>query len=408
MVTTNENNGGNFIVTTDNPRNKWSSPVYVNQSGIDPSLLFDKDKVYFTSTCEIEGRTYIAMCEINPLTGEKYTETKILTQNSNNIYPEAPHLYKIGNYYFLMIAEGGTEYGHVETIFRSKFPYGPFEPCPHNPILTHRNVQTMDIQCAGHADLFQDERRNWWLVCLAVRPVSGRLHNLGRETFLAPVKWEGGWPIVGNEGTIALEMDGPLPAIAGELEHGFLDYFEKDSLDLHWTCIRNPRYENYKQNKPGITLIGEGIKLNSPLMSPTFLGIRQTEFKTHSSVKINLISENIKAGMTAYYNTNYYYSLNIIKENGKLFAELEKQIHDDNFKRIEIPPADTLVLHIDTDQEYYYFFVESATENLELGKGSVAGLCTEGTMTGSFTGVFIGIFSVSGRADYYKFFYDSK
>ena len=41
------------------------------------------------------------------------------------------------------------------------------------------------------------------------------MHNLGRETFLAPVVWdEDGWPVVGDHGRIALEMEGPLPGRA--------------------------------------------------------------------------------------------------------------------------------------------------------------------------------------------------
>jgi len=407
MVTTNVNHGGNFIVTTDDPHHTWSNPVYVDQSGIDPSLLFDEDKVYFVSTSMIDGKSTIAMCEINPLTGEKYTETISITNGSGGIYPEAPHMYKIQDYYYLMMAEGGTEYGHMETIFRSKSPYGPYELCPHNPILSHRNVQTMDIQCTGHADLFQDHREHWWMVCLGVRPAGGRLHNLGRETFLAPVKWIDGWPVVGNQGTLELEMEGPLLDPIGEVEQGFSDNFEKEILGLSWTHIRNPQMDNYMCMSSGIELIGEGIKLSDSLISPTFIGIRQTEFVTESSVEIKLCCDNLLGGISAYYNSNYFYSLNIKKEKGKLYAELEKQIHDDNYlsKRVELLDQETLRLRIVTDQVFYHFYVETDTETLDMGKGSVAGLCTEGTMVATFTGVFIGLFTVSGRAKYSNFTY---
>jgi beta-xylosidase len=49
-----------------------------------------------------------------------------------------------------MIAEGGTEYGHMETIARYERPNGPFVSCPHNPILTHRS-QSKTIHAMGHA-----------------------------------------------------------------------------------------------------------------------------------------------------------------------------------------------------------------------------------------------------------------
>ena len=50
MVTTNMSGGGNFFVYTRDPFGEWSEPIWVAQSGIDPSLHFDDDgRVYLTS-----------------------------------------------------------------------------------------------------------------------------------------------------------------------------------------------------------------------------------------------------------------------------------------------------------------------------------------------------------------------
>ena len=112
---------------------------------------------------------------------------------------------------------------------RADEPYGPYESCPHNPILSHRNDMRGDVNCTGHADIMEDANGNWWMVCLAVRQCEkgGRrmmLHNIGRETFLAPVVWtEDGWPVVGENGTISLEMSGPLP---GKVEPVVRDFEE--------------------------------------------------------------------------------------------------------------------------------------------------------------------------------------
>jgi alpha-N-arabinofuranosidase len=155
MVTTNVSNGGNFYVYTDDPDGKWSEPVWVNQGGIDPSLFFDEEgKVYFTSTTDSNTSTPgICLSEIDIKTGERLTETKYIWAGTGGRHPEAPHLYKINNYYYLMIAEGGTEYGHMVTIARSKSPWGPFESYSNNPILTHRNSPFSEIQGTGHADI---------------------------------------------------------------------------------------------------------------------------------------------------------------------------------------------------------------------------------------------------------------
>ena len=95
----------------------------------------------------------------------------MIWKGTGGAYPEAPHLYKINGLYYLIIAEGGTEYGHMVTIARSDSPYGPYENCPHNPILSHRSLSS-SIHATGHADLVQAHDGSWWAVFLGIRPVS--------------------------------------------------------------------------------------------------------------------------------------------------------------------------------------------------------------------------------------------
>ncbi len=216
MVTTNVGrqvdgrvvDGGNFYVSTDDPAGEWSEPIWVKQRGIDPSLYFENGKTYFTSngTAWAHSRG-LYQCEIDISTGEQLNDTVFLWTGTGGAYVEAPHLFKRGDYYYLMAAEGGTERGHMETIARSRTPYGPFESCPHNPILTHRSLQTL-IQSTGHADFVEDPSGNWWAVFLGVRFPGGFWSNLGRETFLAPVTWTAdGWPVVNGGHRMAPEME---------------------------------------------------------------------------------------------------------------------------------------------------------------------------------------------------------
>ncbi|MEZ3514646.1 MAG: family 43 glycosylhydrolase [Lachnospiraceae bacterium] len=84
--------------------------------------------------------------------------------------PEGPHIYKINGIYYLMLAEGGTEYCHMVTIAISTSIFGPYEACPHNPILTNRSTE-LPIKAVGHADMIEDQNGNWWAVCLGIRPL---------------------------------------------------------------------------------------------------------------------------------------------------------------------------------------------------------------------------------------------
>ena len=93
-------------------------------------------------------------------TGKLLGPLRLVWDRTGTRYPEGPHLYKIRGRYYLMIAEGGTEYGHMVTLARSDSPWGPFEPCPRNPILTHRETENdMPVQGTGHADLVEAGRR---------------------------------------------------------------------------------------------------------------------------------------------------------------------------------------------------------------------------------------------------------
>ncbi|MBA9085536.1 beta-xylosidase [Fontibacillus solani] len=109
-----------------NPEGPWSDPIPVAQNGIDPSIMFDDDgRVYFHSSSTGDQGHGIYQCEIDIETGKILTESRLIWKGTGGAYPEAPHLYTINGQYYLMIAEGGTEYGHMETVARSNHPYGP-------------------------------------------------------------------------------------------------------------------------------------------------------------------------------------------------------------------------------------------------------------------------------------------
>ena len=127
MVTTNDTYHKNFYVYTDDIYGEWSEPVFVDQGGIDPSLFFEDGKAYFMSNgSDEDGKGCIFQCEINIATGERLTESKPIWKGNGGRYLESPHLFHIGDWYYITAAEGGPEYGHLLTYARGKRPYGPF------------------------------------------------------------------------------------------------------------------------------------------------------------------------------------------------------------------------------------------------------------------------------------------
>ncbi|MEJ2354837.1 MAG: glycoside hydrolase family 43 protein, partial [candidate division WOR-3 bacterium] len=209
MITTNVDGGGNFYVTAKDAAGPWSEPVWLDKEGIDPSLLFDDDgKVYYTRHVG-GGDGYIGQTLLNIKEGKLEGNLKKIWGGTGGIWAEGPHLYKIDGKYYLMISEGGTSYGHMITIARSGSPWGPFEPNPDNPILTHKDLEESPFRALGHGDLVETQD-GWWIVFLGIRPQGGHYNHLGREMFLAPVQWnEEGWPVVNGGNPIEKNMTAP-------------------------------------------------------------------------------------------------------------------------------------------------------------------------------------------------------
>lgn len=147
-------NTHNYLVWTDDIRGEWSEPVYLNSIGFDPSLFHDNDgKKYLINM--VNGFKGVLVQEIDPQTWELIGERKKVYAGSGIGCTEGPHMYHIGEWYYLLTAEGGTGYDHCVTVARSRSVWGPFETDPHNPLLTSERGRDDALQKCGHGDLVQ-------------------------------------------------------------------------------------------------------------------------------------------------------------------------------------------------------------------------------------------------------------
>jgi alpha-N-arabinofuranosidase len=407
MVTTNVDGGGNFYVTAVNPAGPWSEPIWLDQSGMDPSLFFDDDgKVYYTRH-EGQGDGYIAQRTLNLETGKLEGPLKKIWGGTGGVWAEGPHLYKINGRYYLMVSEGGTSYDHSVTIARSDSPWGPFESCPNNPILTHRKSPELPIQVVGHADLV-DTPDGWWLVCLGVRPQGGRFHHIGRETFLAPVVFNNeGWPVVNGNGTIELIMPAPrLPQHIWE-QPSARDDFDKSSLALQWNFLRNPYDGDWSlTERPGFLRLHGSAVTMSDKDSPAFVGHRQTDFNCVASTLLEFDpnSENEEAGLVVRGNDKHHYEIGVTLKNGKrqvLFRKVLKGKIIEPVKYVDIG-AGPVVLSVKATPLTYEFFCKSSNGDMQvLGTALTKDLSVEaiGFEDGMcFTGDYFGMYAAgNGR-----------
>lgn len=248
---------GNFIITAKNPAGPWSKPHWLTDvPGIDASLFFNDDgKAYIIGIGEVVKRAdgsvergiWAAEYDVHhfKMIGEPTAIWDSALRGAAS--PEAPHLYKVGEYYYLVIAEGGTEHYHAVTVARSRELFGWYEGNPANPVMTHRQFGfTYPIANVGHADLVDTPSGNWYAVLLASRIIGGVHKNLGRETYICPVVWERGWPVFSPEsGKIDWEYpaDGTLPWTEYEREPE-RDEFEDSGLAFCWNFWGTP-YEEF-------------------------------------------------------------------------------------------------------------------------------------------------------------------
>jgi len=403
MITTNVGGCGNFYVTATDPAGPWSEPVLVDGDWFDPSLFFEDDgRAYYTR----RGGRGIVQAEIDVETGRLTTELEMICERFICSDIEGPHLYKIDGVYFLMAAEGGSRFGHGEVIGRSDSPWGPFEPCPHNPILTHRDRGHGAIRDVGHAELVQDHNGRWWAFCLGTRHLHYNSFSLlGREIFLAPVVWtEDGWPVVGDGGAVAESFRADLFPAQLPVPDVWRDDFDGADLDHRWNFLRNPRDEDWSLGeRPGyLRLRGSPVSL-ADRDSPAFLGRRQQHFGMTASCLLDFApqAENEEAGLTAFMNDCHHYAVVVAMRQGRRCVVVKKRVGDMAQEVASDPLGPGPVrLAVSADSSYYRFsYAQDGREVRPLASGLGRLLSPEiAADDGSWTGVYLAMFaSGNGR-----------
>ena len=398
MVTTNVSGGGNFFVTTDDPSGEWSDPIWLEQGGIDPTLFFEDGKTYLVSN----PHNGLYLCEIDVNTGKQLTESKLLWQGDGGRYPEAPHIYKKDGWYYLMIAEGGTEYGHSITIARSRDIYGPYESNPDNPILSNfsRLGQAKEIQGTGHGDLIEDHEGMWWIVFLGFRPQNGSHHLLGRETCLESVEWYDDWPIVNGTGTADIQKQiATLPQVeAPQLPMNRLAFGDKEPYFLH---LNTPVGENYQFVRDTVLRLKPTRVTLDEAGTPTFMAIRQDKFDFRLDTEVDLSSATLGdyAGLTVYMENNAHADIFLRQEKSKKKQSIvvEYTLYGLKHKacEVEVNKGPTQLRVDGSKTEYKFFYRDAKGKWVEAGTLDTRLLSTE--TAGGFTGITLGMYAVSPR-----------
>lgn len=334
LFTTCVDCGGNFFVTAERPEGPWSDPVWLDFEGIDPSLYVDADgRAWVVNNGAPEGpprydgHRAIWIQQIDLAAGRMIGPRKVLIDGGVNpaedpIWAEGPHIYKVGEWYYLMAAEGGTAEDHSETIYRSRTVDGPYEPGPVNPILTQRDLpagRPNRVEATGHADLVRLDDGTWWGVFLATRPFAGQSTLLGRETWLLPVEWADGWPRFLDPGE-PVPNDAPrpdLPAFAGTDWSRWTEGFEAPALSPEWLRMRDPADAQWYALEDGLQLVARSDAPGGR-GQPAFLGRRLRHPSATFTTRVSFAParDGDFAGLLALIDENHFLAFGIEQVDG--------------------------------------------------------------------------------------------
>jgi xylan 1,4-beta-xylosidase len=405
----------NYLVTCPRIDGEWSDPIYLNSSGFDPSLFHDDD-----------GRKYL----VNQLWDHRPGQNRfagIVLQEYSSVerkligrrqqifkgtalgLTEAPHLYKRGGYYYLVVAEGGTAWNHAVTMARSRTLTGPYELHPDVYIMSSRNRPDAPLQRAGHADLVETQNGETYMVYLCGRPLRNRGRcTLGRETAIQQMKWSSdGWlRTLDGQAIPEIEVTAPpLPA------HPFpaaptRENFDTRQLPIDFQWLRSPfPNELFSLSARTGNLRLYGRETIGSFFKQALVARRQQSHCYSAETLVEFEPEHFQqlAGLVCYYNSAKFHYLYVSHDDtlGKhlrVMSALPDSPQADSFTSpIPIASGKAVALRVEVDHERMHFAYrigDDSTPWIWLPQQFDASILSdEASAPGlpNFTGAFVGM-----------------
>ena len=406
----------NFYVTAKNPAGPWSDPVVlVDVDGIDPSFFFDEDGSGYIvhksdehSPVKWSNHRALSIIRFDANTGR--TVGKPVKFREEGVGPEerlerneGPHTYKINGKYYLLAAEGGTNWVHSEVCYRSDSVFGPYRRWSRNPMLTQRLLKPnrkLPVTSSGHADLVQTPAGDWYAVFLGCRPWNDGEDHLGRETFLMPVKWSAdGFPYITQcIDTVGLKLN--IPGMAGTQRPGqagnfvWHDDFSSKSLRPEWLSLWGMPSEYFTTGK-GLKLTCAPVDTQSGVVAP-YLGRRMQHHKFTADTELTFSPEaGEAAGMLLVKNEQRQLFLAVRKGDVTLF-QIGKNKATPLASQPIVNNGSPIGLRVVSDGDTYdFYYRQSGGEWTPLKQGVDAEYIA--TQRGGFTGSTIGLYATSAK-----------
>lgn len=318
-----------YVIWTDDIRGSWSDPIDLKIEGcIDPGHMLGED-----------GKRYLF---VNGIRKIRLTDDGLATDGElqaayspwrypdhwivENFAPEGPKLFKRGDWFYLVTAVGGTAgpvTGHMVIAARSRSIHGPWEHCPHNPLV--RSLSEAEPWWSrGHATVIQGpsangEEGDWWMV---YHGYENGFRTLGRQALLEPIEWtDDGW-FHAKGGDLSEPMAKPRHGKTGASGAALSDDFSQNKFGTQW-AFHNPGANELARvhyDKKALTLAAAG---NSPLdSSPLTCSVVDRAYQVEVSLQLEGDAE---AGLLLFYNHKAFVGMGFTPETINSFQYAEEQ-----------------------------------------------------------------------------------
>jgi xylan 1,4-beta-xylosidase len=336
-----------YAIWADHIEGPWSEPVDLKISGcIDPGHVVGED-----------GKRYLF---VNGVRRIRLTDDGLATDGVlekayepwrypddwvvENFAPEGPKLLRRGDWFYLITAVGGTAgpaTGHMVIAARSRSIHGPWEHCPHNPLVRTKSAAE-PWWSRGHASLVEGPAGDWWMV---YHGYENDYRTLGRQTLLEPIEWtpDGWFRALG--GDLSKPLPKPRGGKAGPSAPGLSDDFSQDRFGVQWS------FHDPKPEEAGRAVLDQGsLRLKGRGTSPAdsspltcLVGDRSYE----AEIGLELTGE-AEAGILLFYNHKAFVGLGFTPTALKIFEYSEelpwaRTTHDARKLRLRVSNIENII-----------------------------------------------------------------
>jgi len=402
----------NYLVTSATVDGPWSDPIFLNSSGFDPSLFHDDDgRKYLVNMVwdHRPGRNRfggIVLQEYAPGARALVGPRHVIFGGTALGFTEAPHLYKRHGFYYLIVAEGGTGWGHAVTMARSRTLLGPYELHPDTYIMSARHRPDAELQRTGHADLVDTQDGDTYMVFLCGRPLRNRGRcTLGRETAIANMRWDADDWLRTADGQGVPAMEVPAPRLA---PHPFAaaparEGFDGPGLPIDFQWLRSPWPDelfSLTARQGYLRLYGrESI---GSLFRQALVARRQQAHCYSATTVMEFEPAHFQqmAGLVCYYNSAKFHYLYVSHDDEagrhlRVMSCIPDAVVTDQFTAPIPIAAGPIELRVEVDDERLRFGYRTGTGSWQWvpQQFDASVLSDEATTPGApnFTGAFVGV-----------------